>query len=196
MLYSHATGVVKGEKLMNIEFKIQQKEEYEYEFSFIGTEKSENLSINVKAIAENTNKKILLDKWDESYRNILISEVDKIKKRFGDCQIYDFDDILENFITKTLHIFIFFYQKTNNKQKLNFKPGDSLSINDNDFSINLILINYPVFWNKWTLFEIQSRIYPAEYVWSNTDDKFFLTEISKSDNDIWKLVFHNIQKLY
>ena len=181
---------------MNIEFKIQQKEEYEYEFSFIGTEKSENLSINVKAIAENTNKKILLDKWDESYRNILISEVDKIKKRFGDCQIYDFDDILENFITKTLHIFIFFYQKTNNKQKLNFKPGDSLSINDNDFSINLILINYPVFWNKWTLFEIQSRIYPAEYVWSNTDDKFFLTEISKSDNDIWKLVFHNIQKLY
>lgn len=68
-----------------------------------------------------------------------------------------------------------------NKQIVQFKTGESLTIKEDDFSINLMLPDYPVFWSKKDPFN------PLKKITANTDYQFFITEISKQENNYWKL---------
>lgn len=179
------TGVPRRKK-MDIRFEINEKENYEYDFSFredsyySENQKSENLTINVKEIAEKLNKKIVYTDLEDAYIKILSSKIDKIKEKFENCRIYNFENEFNNFIRKTVVTFIFFYQLKNNKQIVQFKTGESLTIKEDDFSINLMFLNYPVFWNK-------QEGYNHYKIKTNTDYQFFITEISKQENDYWKL---------
>lgn len=172
---------------MDIRFGINEKENYEYDFSFredsyySENQKTEILTINVKEIAEKLNKKIIYTDLENAYIKILSSKIDNIKEKFENCRIYNFENEFDNFIRKTVGTFIFFYQLKNNKQIVRFKTGESLTINENDFSINLMFLNYPVFWNKRDYYNQNGKIK------TNTDYQFFVTEISKQENDYWKL---------
>lgn len=172
---------------MDIRFEINEKENYEYVFFFredsyySENQKSEILTINVKEIAEKLNKKIVYADLEDAYIQILSSKIDKIKEKFENCRIYNFENEFNNFIRKTVGTFIFFYQLKNNKQIVQFKTGESLTINENDYSINLMFLNYPVFWNNRDYYNRNRKFK------TNTDYQFFITEISKQENDYWKL---------
>lgn len=172
---------------MDIRFEINEKENYEYVFFFredsyySENHKSEILTINVKEIAEKLNKKIVYTDLEDAYIKILSSKIDKIKEKFENCRIYNFENEFNNFIRKTVGTFIFFYQLKNNKQIVQFKTGESLTINENDYSINLMFLNYPVFWNNRDYYNRNRKFK------TNTDYQFFITEISKQENDYWKL---------
>ncbi|MGP1416159.1 MAG: hypothetical protein ACTTJ6_09625 [Treponema sp.] len=70
------------------------------------------------------------------------------------------------------------------KTEAKFKTGESLTINTTSehysgemiYQINFMLENYPVMWN-----EIDS------YKDKNIDYQLFISEISKANNDLWKL---------
>lgn len=169
---------------MGIRLEINEQENYEYDFSFrddsLENKKLENLTINVKEIAEKLNKKIVYTDLEDAYIKILSSKIYKIKEKFENCRNDDFEYIFNNFIRKTVGTFIFFYQLKNNKQIVQFKTGESLTIKEGDFSINLMFLNYPVFWNN-------QDVYNHYKIKTNTDYQFFITEISKQENDYWKL---------
>lgn len=172
---------------MDIRIEINEKENYEYvfffreDFYYSENQKSENLTINVKEIAEKLNKKIVYTDLEDAYIEILSSKIDKIKEKFENCRIYNFENEFYIFIRKTVGTFIFFYQLKNNKQIVQFKTGESLTIKEGDFSINLMFLNYPVFWNKQDGYNHYCSIE------TNTVYQFFITEISKQENDYWKL---------
>lgn len=170
---------------MNFE-EIKKNKDYEYDFIFSDDlnhpAKKEILTINVKDVAEKLDAGIAFELLKESYEKILKSTVLDFLTNLGEITEYEYNYKIYGFIKETYGAFAFFYQRKNNKkQTLKFKTGESLTINENGFSINLTLPCYPVFWKK-----NDNNTY-SEGIETNSDEKFFITEISKKENDYWKL---------
>jgi len=139
---------------------------------------SKQLEIDVKEIARKLKCSKDLNIMEE-YREVINQKIKENILNNNEIKIYNYGDIINTHISKTIDILTFFI-KQKFKLKTVFKTGEALSIQDGDFCINLMLEKYPTFWNEKYDYSSNKSI-------SNTDYRFYITEISREDNELWKI---------
>lgn len=109
----------------------------------------------------------------EDFRNYFGKKLNSSFNPEEDCFETEIEDLIKC-------LYGYYFCKTEAK----FKTGESLTINTTSehysgemiYQVNFMLENYPVIWNEIDIFSDK-----------NTDYQLFISEISKANNDLWKL---------
>ena len=163
--------------------EFEEIKDWEYKIYFRNSHGEESsVSLNIREKAESLGACDGELNFEELLKTAIVNKIEQVDGKIDSSDQQEF----ENFVHGTIKAFKFFY-KSNKNRVVKFCTGESLTVEDDGYKINLIPEKYPVSWHE---LEWERYLYGGsciEYAKSNTDDQFYITEISKSDDKHWKL---------